>query len=357
MSHNEDPVVVESGDEEEEELTFPTDDEAEAARLVGLNFYNDGKYGEALDIQYAVVRHFTAKFGLTNAKCGLYYLDYGLSQLRMIQSRDSATASVQPLDVEGLETCFVNLDTARVCFEKLEAQTPDDEEVQIRIAEVRNALAQVNIEQEEFDKALQEYENEVIIYRNLSTPQPRKLVSALYGMADCYMKECDFEEAEKRFQVVIDEINKLPEGVIEKDLVKDLEDLRDEAREMKDGRFKAVQELVRQQFLPEDQEVPSPAEVLSAKESNPFLSALPGGDGNSLRSVPLLGMPVPTRETSNSQSVSLFLPQGNSCSQFSQGPINHVVAVKKKPKQTPAEVPPQSDEPSAKKPRTEVPKN
>lgn len=328
-------------DADEIEVTFQNDDEANAARLVGLKFYNDGQYSEALDVQYAVVRYFTTKYGLTNAHCGLYYLDYGLSQLRVIQSRDSSSAAVAPLDNESLETCFINLDTARVCFEKEEkdAGGTDDEEVQIQLAEVRNAIAQVHVEQEDFDKALQEYENEIIIYRSLSkTPQPRKLVSAMYGLADCYMKECDFGEAELRFQAVIDEIAALPPGTIDEALVQELADLRDEAKEMKNGKFKAVQELVRQQFLPEDQEVPPPHEVLGnqpeqVQHSNPFFSSLPGGEGGSMRSIPLaLTSPLPPRENSNSQSVSHFFPQGNSRSQLSSGTAVHQAQVRKKPK-------------------------
>lgn len=330
-----------SSDEEDEEITFRTDDEANAARTVALELYNQQRYAEAMDVQYAVVRHFTSKYGMTNAKCALYYLDYGLSQLRIIQSRDSSTAAVAPLDQEGLETCFVNLDTARVCFEKQDG-ADNDEEVQLQIAEVRNAIAQVFVEQENFDRALQEFENEVLIYRSLSTPQPRKLVSALYGMADCYMKECDFEEAEKRFQAVIDEINSLPANTIEGELLKELEDLRDEAKEMKNGKFKVVQDLVRQQFLPDEQEVPTPMEVLPsipASSVNPFLSSLPGGESGSMRSIPLaLTTALPPGENSNSQSISHFHPQGNSRSQASSGPY-HQAVVTKKPKPTECEPP------------------
>jgi tetratricopeptide (TPR) repeat protein len=360
-THRPDPTVEGADEEEEEtEVTFHNDDEANAARLVGLKFYNDGQYSDALDIQYTVVRHFTTKYGMTNALCGLYYLDYGLSQLRMIQSRDSSSAAVAPLDNDSLETCFINLDTARVCFEKQEKESgEDDEDVQIQLAEVRNAIAQVHVEQEDFEKALQEYENEVIIYRGLqSSPQPRKLVSAMYGMADCYMKECDFAEAEIRFQAVIDEIAKLPPGTIDDALTQELADLRDEAKEMKNGKFKAVQELVRQQFLPDDQDVPPPQEVLAQKvpvdtppHTNPFLSTMPGGDGNSMRSIPLaLTSPLPPRENSNSQSVSHFFPQGNSRSQISSGPV-HQAQVRKKTK-APTAV--EDDAPALKKARCEA---
>lgn len=358
-THRPDPTEVGATEEEEEiEVTFHNDDEANAARLVGLKFYNDGHYSDALDIQYTVVRHFTTKYGMTNALCGLYYLDYGLSQLRMIQSRDSSSAAVAPLDNDSLETCFINLDTARVCFEKQEKDSSDDDEdIQIQLAEVRNAIAQVHVEQEDFDKALQEYENEVIIYRSLEkSPQPRKLVSAMYGMADCYMKECDFAEAEVRFQAVIDEIAKLPAGTIDEALTQELADLRDEAKEMKDGKFKAVQELVRQQFLPDEQDVPPPQEVLSqaaaeVPHANPFFSSMPGGEGNSMRSIPLaLTSPLPPRENSNSQSVSHFFPQGNSRSQISTGPV-HQAQVRKKTK-TPAT--PIDEEPALKKARCEA---
>ena len=67
---------------EEVDITFANDEEANAARQVGLALYNQAKYEEALDAQYAVVRHFTLSTACCTPSAGWYYLDYGLSQLR-----------------------------------------------------------------------------------------------------------------------------------------------------------------------------------------------------------------------------------------------------------------------------------
>lgn len=385
-------------EEEEVDITFANDEEANAARQVGLVLYNQAKYEEALDAQYAVVRHFTSKYGSLHPQCGLYYLDYGLSQLRVIQSRDSSAAALAPLDQEGLETCFMNLDAARLCFEKMENQRglsdSEQEEVQLRLAETRNAIAQVNIEQEDYDKALKEYEMEVLIYRSLTNPQPRKLVSALYGIAECYMKECDFEQAEVWYNKILEEVAST-EGQFDAELISELEQLRDEAKNMKGGNYATIQEMVRQQFLPEEVEDQVLQDVLAggddgkaggqsaagaSSSTNPFLSAVPltesgslgfgtGASGPSSGNLLVHAAPV-NGEQSNSQSISLFRPQGHSRSSTAEPVVNQHVAVKKKPKAAPAAatttsmssqsqsstealVAADSDEPCKKKPRTE----
>ena len=325
-----------SSDDDDEDCipAFASDEEALAARQVALCLYNDGKYNEALDLQCAVVQHFTTKLGQTNAGCGLYYLDYGLSLLRSIQCRDSSAAAVEPLDVEAIETAFINLDTARVCFEKAEARDPENEEIQLRLAEVHNAIAQVHIEQEDFDKALMEYESELAIYRSIATQHPGKIVAALFGIADCYLKECDFDEGEKRLMDCIEEVGKYPAGTIAAELVEELRDLHTEAVEMKGGKYKEVQEAVRAQFSEQAEEVPTAEEFAhaQAKNKNPFVSDLPGDNNYPSRSIPLALSGVPLRENSNSLSVSMFPPIGSYGSNSNSGPV-HVVVARKKPKQ------------------------
>ncbi len=327
-------------DEEDSIAVFTSDDEALAARQVGLRLYNDGKYYEALDIQCAVVQHFTSKLGQTHAGCGLYYLDYGLSLLRSIQCRESSAAAVQPVDDDGLETTFINLDTARICFEKAEAKDPENEEVQLRLAEVHNAIAQVYSEQENFDKALMEYESELAIYRSLDVPHPGKIVAAQFGIADCYLKECDFDEGEVRLAACLEEVAKYPPGTFAEELVTELGELLAEATEMKGGKYKEVQEAVRAQFSDQAEAVPTAEEFAASQSSakNPLVSELPACDVMSMshQSIPLALSGVPLRENSNSLSVSLFQPIGafGSKNNSNQGaPVNIVVA-RKKPKQT-----------------------
>ncbi|EKF29092.1 hypothetical protein MOQ_007138 [Trypanosoma cruzi marinkellei] len=85
---NDDASSVDGEDEEEETtVPFATDEEANEARAVGIAHYNNQRYEDALDIQYRVVRHFEKKYGATAPICGVYFLDYGLSQLRVLQSK------------------------------------------------------------------------------------------------------------------------------------------------------------------------------------------------------------------------------------------------------------------------------
>ncbi|ESL07327.1 hypothetical protein TRSC58_04985 [Trypanosoma rangeli SC58] len=337
-----------SDEEQEEAVPFATDEEANEARAVGLFHYNKHHYEDALDIQYRVVRHFEKKYGATAPICGVYFLDYGLSQLRVLQSKSTVEAALQPLDQDALESCFINLDVARVCFQKQEEERGEEEiEVQLRLAEVHNSIAQLHVEREDFDSALKEYESELLTYRFIQQVAPqslpyRSLAAVLYGIADCYMKEGDFEGAEERFTAALDELATFPAGAIPVELVKELEELREDAREMKGGKYKELQECIQAQFaVKEAEELPTAQEFYGEdaedernRKNNPYVTRLPAESEYSALSMPQsLTNPVQWNEHSNSMSLSLFPPQGNGRDSETSNsqPVHHIVA-RRKPK-------------------------
>ncbi|KAH9598225.1 hypothetical protein LSM04_007866 [Trypanosoma melophagium] len=355
----------EDEDEDDEDIAlFASDEEALAARAVGLKHYNEHRYEDALDIQYRVLRHFEKNNGATSPICGPYFLDYGLSQLRLLQSRSSVEAALEPLDQEALKTCFINLDVARVCFQKQEQQRgEEDVETQLSLAEVHNAIAQLHVEREDFDSALKEYESELLTYRFIQQEQPAlvphgRLAAVLYGMADCYMKEGDFEEAERRFTIAIAEIEKFPAGTIADELVAELRELREDAAAMKGGKYRELRECIQAQFAAKEAEMLPTAQEFygggiatttttadgEGKEKeppsqqtkqHPYLSHLPGDSEYSALSMPQsLTNPIQWNEHSNSMSLSLFPPQvaGRSPETSNSQPVHHVVA-RRKPKQ------------------------
>ncbi|CAG9583950.1 conserved hypothetical protein [Leishmania major strain Friedlin] len=340
------------GDDEDATFQFATDEEAEAQRQAGLAAYNEGRYEDALDVQYRVVRHFSNKYGSTSAKCGKYFLDYGLSQLRLLQGQTTVDDVLQPRDEDALMTCYVNLEVARVCFQKLEDEVGDEDvEVELALAEVHNALAQLSLEKEDYDAALREYEAELLQYRCLQDAAPEegkltvvpagRVIGVLYGIADCFLKESDFEGAEERLRATLDEIKLYPAGTIAASLVAELEDLLADAVEMKGGKFQEIQNAIKQQFAAEAEQIPTPQEFFSVDKDgkHPFLSAVPGGAGDEVAENSYLSMPMSangqvlaTNEHSNSLSVSLFPPQG-SRSGTPTGPLQHAT-VRKKQKRT-----------------------
>ncbi|KEG06935.1 hypothetical protein DQ04_11591020 [Trypanosoma grayi] len=349
----EEDEAAEEDDEEDDDadvVPFTSDEEAIEARAVGLRHYNEHRYEDALDVQYSILRHFEKKYGATAAVCGPYFLDYGLSQLRVLQSKSSVEAVLQPLDQEALKTCFINLDVARVCFQKQEQERGEgDIEVQLRLAEVHNAIAQLHVEREDFDDALKEYESELLTYRFIQQEAPEalprgRLASVLYAIADCYMKEGDFEGAEARFTAALDEIATFPTGTIAPELVVELQELRDDARDMKGGKFKALQESIQAQFAVEEAEqLPTAQEFYGDTEElqqqHPYVSRLPGESEYSALSMPQsVTNPTQWNEHSNSMSLSLFPPQvaGRSPDTSNSQPVHHVVA-RRKPKQQPQE--------------------
>ncbi|KPA81437.1 hypothetical protein ABB37_03805 [Leptomonas pyrrhocoris] len=362
-------------DEEDEEdddaaFQFPTDEAAEAERQRGLVAYNEGRFEDALDVQYRVVRHFSNKYGSTSAKCGKYFLDYGLSQLRLLQGQTTVDDVLQPRDEDALMTCYVNLEVARVCYQKLEAERgEDDVEVELALAEVHNALAQLSVEKEDYDAALREYEAELLQYRALqdAAEEPDKLtvvpagrvVAVLYGIADCFMKEGDFEGAEERLQATLTEVALYPAGTLSDALLTELKEVLAEAQEMKGGKFQEIQDAIKHQFAAEAEQIPNPQEFFSidTEGKHPFLSAVPGASGDEVGDHSYLSMPMSasgqalaTNEHSNSLSVSLFPPQG-SRSNTPGGPVQHAT-VRKKQKRT-GDDSLSNAQPENKKPRAE----
>ncbi|KAG8348836.1 hypothetical protein ERJ75_001360900 [Trypanosoma vivax] len=335
--------------ESEELVPFASDEEAIALRATAVKLYNERRYEAALDIQYRIVRHFESKYGATSPKCGLYFLDYGLSQLRMLQSVSSMEAALQPLDQEALEACFINLDVARVCFQKLEAERgEEDVEVQLFLAEVHSAIGQLNVEREDFDGALKEYESELLTYRFLQQEKPSevphgRLAAVLYSIADCYMKEGDFEGAEERFSSAIEEIEKFPAGAVAPSLIEELRELLEDARQMKGGRYKKIQESIQAQFaVKEAEEQPTANEFygeIEGEHPHPYVSVLPNDGECSALSMPQSTIrPIQWNEHSNSMSLSLFPSQvgGRVSEASSSQPVQQVVARRKpKPSQEP----------------------
>ncbi|KAK7200491.1 hypothetical protein NESM_000104000 [Novymonas esmeraldas] len=342
----------EEGEDEDASFQFPTDAEADEQRQVGVAAYNEGRFEDALDVQYRVVRHFSNKYGSTSDKCGKYFLDYGLSQLRLLQGQTTVDDVLQARDEDALMTCYVNLEVARVCFQKLEAEVGDEDvEVELALAEVHNALAQLSVEKEDYDAALREYETELMQYRCLqdAAPEEEKLtvvpagrvIGVLYGIADCFMKEGDFEGAEERLRATLSEIQLYPAGTIADTLVTELEDLLADATEMKGGKFQEIQDAIKQQFAAEAEQIPTPMEFFSIDKGgkHPFLSAVPAGASDEAAESSYLSMPMSANghalaanDHSNSLSVSLFPPQG-SRSGTPSGPVQHAV-VRKKLKRT-----------------------
>lgn len=344
---------IESNEAEEEavDFHFPDDAAADAVREEAVKLYNAGAYNDALDRQYRVVRYYAEKYGATSAKASKYFLDYALSQLRVLQSQSTLEDVLQPRDEEAMETCFINLEMARVGLQKKEdeiensVKDPLYVETELMLAEVHNALAQLCVEKEDFDSALKEYEAELLIYRSLQEEQSSgaepgttdivpagRVVAVLYGIADCFIKEGDFSGAEERLQATLDEVHKYPAGTIGQDLVDELNDLLEDAKEMKDGKFQQIQEEIDRQFVAQQAEkVPTAQEfydgtsaptVMGAngeEKANPYVSSVPGGgakhhEGSHL-SMPLsahgtvLGFGTANANNENSNSVSFFPPQ------------------------------------------------
>lgn len=388
----------EEGEEEEGDISFPDDAAADTLRAEAVALYNTGSYGAALDRQYRIVRHFAGKYGPTSAKAAKYFLDYALSQLRALQSQSTVEDVLQPRDEDALEGCFINLEMARVGLQKAEDALNDAEtptamtnsaayvEVSLMMAETHNALAQLSVEKEDYDAALKEYEAELLVYRGLqeteeeeseydgeedtkasentnntdtrlSVVPPGRLVAALFGVADCFAKEGDFAGAEERLRATLEEVAAHPAGTFPADLIEELEEMLEDATEMKGGKFEELREEIGRQFTAQAADaVPTAGEFFSGdagdaaaaagggrqahtvmdgkggQRSNPFVSAVPGagkaaggapgahaaggGEGSRL-SMPLSGHGAvlgfgnhnADAMSENSNSVSLFPPQ------------------------------------------------
>lgn len=362
------------------DFDFESDAQAEAVREAGLRAYNASKYGEALDHLYRVVRYFSKKYGATAPICGKHFLDYGLSQLRVLQAQKSVEDALNPRDEEALETCFINLEVARVCLQKSEDNLSPEASFakEMLLAEVHSALAQLASEKDEIETALKEYETELLIYRTLQAEDADvpagRVIAVLYSIAECFLKECDFDGADERLQATLDEVSKYPVGTISADLLEELRDRLQDAREMKDGKFKEIQASIQEQLavvdcehMPTAQEFYEGPGVADKKNSrNPYVTSIPGGV-EGLREGSFLSMPTSATgqmlgltsggehsNHSHSQSVSLFPPQGSrSGAPSNSGPVQHLVARKKAKKASSISISFPTAQPDAKKLRTE----
>lgn len=363
-----DDQVEEDDVEESHRVVIHSDEEAKQLRQEALKLYNKGEYDEAMKLQYPLVRYAVRQHeGVTDPRNGMYFLDYGLSQLRLLQTSstmDDVFSEEKRSEAEkDMEACFINLDVARVCFRKQVSALEEEQEekieikekdihlplqqkvpltetvpskedglprrvqVELTLAEVHNALAQLLVEKGDFSAALQEYDTELFIYQCLEEDTgesggeenilvgksvnsasedknssgkkigelkvggkgseenkvgkkeedikkdsssfvvpPGRVVACLYGAADCFLKEADFEGAEERLQSALDLIReRYPPPLIDPAIVEELEDWLTEAREMKGGAYAAMQQSIHQQFARDEMaQVLAQAEAMSA---------------------------------------------------------------------------------------------
>lgn len=382
-------------------------DNIAALRSAALALYNKGLYEEAMQIQYRLVRYVTRHSKATESQNGVYFLDYGLSQLRSIQSgaggtvEEMLTSETKRAEAdEEIEACFINLDVARVCFQKQLAELEEDggtddqrqtaiasssssqtqalgkRQIELTIAEVHNAIAQLLMERGDYGGSLREFESELLIYHCLEDEvdetrgssqerkaasssfivPPGRMVASMYGAADCLLKDAKFEAAEVRLQETLDLIQRrYPPPIIDVELVEELNDWLLDARDMKGGVFKAMQESIQQQFAREELEPmmdrnhpdrSSEHGTVIQPSTHPFISALP--DGSSAGAGPW-SLPSGTNSSMgnrmcehSSPSTSLFPSQsmgrGNDSNSFARTPQGdvHSAVVKKKPKRAAA---------------------
>eukprot|EP00796_Vickermania_ingenoplastis_P008122 gene8122-5658_t len=298
--------VEEEEDDEEEEKTsshhgFASLADALKAREEALALYNKAEYDAAMQIQYRLVRYAMRqhKGGPTDPRNGTFFLDYGLSQLRQLQTSSGVDDILSPEKREEtekeMEACFVNLDIARVCFKKQLSELEEEEagntpakgaegetssadllsrlvlkdrvQLELIVAEIHNALAQLLMERGDYSGALREFDTELLIYRCLEGDEeeeeersntefvvpPGRMVACLYGAADCFLKEADFEGAEERLQATLDLVReRYPPPIIDAELVEELEEWLADAKEMKGGKYLEMQQAIQQQFAREE---------------------------------------------------------------------------------------------------------
>lgn len=351
-----------------EDVTYTTEEEATAGRQKGIDYFNKGELEEALNVQAAVLEFFTGKYGENSAKMGLYYLDYGLSLLELIQgnNRPAEAAALKGVDEEDAECCFNTLELARVCLEKQEVEEGESEDLTYRIAEVHGAIAQLELEKDSYASAMQEFEHTLLLLRSITPTTPesvtrhsKALATALFNCALCFMQEEDFAGAATEFKACLDFIATVPPGTIAADLIEDVNAYYLDAVDNRDNKTLAKAKESIQELFPDEKQGVMVEEVVKAEAANPYLSEMPGGGSDRGHTSSLLMtnlIPIPGRECSNSTSRSAFPIQGTgerSRSSFSvsNGPVNIAVARKKEKK--PAEVP-AAGEPDAKKARAEV---
>ncbi|EPY24998.1 hypothetical protein STCU_06896 [Strigomonas culicis] len=334
----------------------------------------------------------------THPDNGVTFLDYGLTQLRLLQLAHEALtdflnveivnddeagvdAKRQQLaalqkqqreeDEEAMETCFINLEVARVAIQKKEAAVEqffrkaergkDKDAAAYAVAkkafidisnlhaDVHDALALLYMEKDDYNAALEELETELLLYRNLQdlfpaaaakskkdaaggeeAVPPGKVVSVLYQIANCFLKEGDFKGGETKLLDTLAEIETVnkrapqQQPLIAPELVQELQEMLEDAQAMnKNNTFENFKKEINDQYCADQMEkLPSAEEFYSnpndksnsvskkggatavaGGKANPFVSAVPDADHSpaSHRDAPhsnsgsCLSMPVSAR--------------------------------------------------------------
>lgn len=395
-------------------VTAVTSDEvAHERRIESLREYNQGHFETALGMQFDILTYFTSTYGQVHPKCGVAYLDYGTTLLALIQSQDPGAAALRSNaavddtsdgangdgastgsggpptvgDDEDLETCYVNLETARLCFER--AETADEAAgvdlmaIHLRQAEVHDSLAQLHIERDDESTALSEFELALALRKEHLPQNDRLIIATMYSMAMCYMREENYDSAEallKDILVVVEECKGGP-GAIDAGLVEEMrQNLVDITDIRHQGGMGRIREEIRQQFVDESSQIKDPEDVLLGNGDGTATKAAPhrglsaagssGGPssgmfgavpaeatsegrlgGNSLMS----GVPAPVAGDAEA-SISHFPAMGGTSDTPLSGPV-HNVAVRRKAPRRPSESQSaavgDTDQPPAKATRTD----
>lgn len=332
---------------------FTTDEEADTARKEGLGFYNTGKYDDALKLQCGVLKYKATKFGDLDPQCALYYLDYGMTLLAVIQSRDSEAAMLNSEeDEKDISLCFVILDAARICYEKQEksgATTAlDGTLLWLRLAETHDALAQVQMERDDEEAAAREFEFALSLRQAAPHPDSKLIAATLFSIGSCHLRSSKYPEAIATFNKALEH-----RAALDAALVEEINGYLEEAKELEArGGIEDLKEEIHACFPDEASQVHDPAEVLGqpaedgmhAAPASAFVTPLPPelrAAGVHSVSMSLMNA-VPLADAGHSNSISFLPIQGSENSRsFIQLPDNvanahsrpvNSVTVRKKPK-------------------------
>lgn len=354
---SEQQATAQAQEPESPEITYATEAEALAGRAAGLAAYNNGDIDEAIAIQTAVLRFFTAAHGEVSPRIGLYYLDYGLSLLADLQTQagDQAGGALSEFNEEDGETCNMVLQVALECFEKAEEEVAEGDEaalatVALRQADCYSALGQLYLEADESEEALKRFETALLHLRGIegasaALPEVRKATAmVLVNICGCYSCEGDFEGSVEKYQEAVAFVEALPDGLVDAALLAELRESLADAIDARDNKTYDAAKAAIDELMPAAANEPV---MPDAAPANALMSAIPGGLDGGANSQMILGSSLACRENSNSASASrsVFPKQGTdeqsrsfvprSASNSNAAP--NTVKVVKKPKQpTPA---------------------
>lgn len=344
---------------------FESDDKAVQVRQAALALFNQGQLDAALALQVRVVRYFTAKYGEDDARCGVHYLDYGITLLTIIQSSNAEVAALsgnigEPN--EDIEVCLHNLEAAKVCLERAEDEAKTDEErkkVYLRLAEVHESLAELHNERDDDEEVLKEYEYALVLKRT-AEDTTRSIVATMFQIGMVYLRNEDFDKAKECLGEAV-ELGKTSADVPQ-DLREEMQTYLDEATEMqaKPQQMDKVREEIRKLFPDEDSQIVQESQQerssVTASASNSFVPPASNGGLSLVAQVPgelaasrgagassngggrlLSNNVVPSREAS--QSCSVFPRQfarGSGAqsmeASLARQDVNTAVPVRKKPR-------------------------